>query len=179
MKKGFTHESTHNKSVEWYTPKYIFDALGIEFDLDPCSPGANVVPWIPAKKHLTFEDNGLMAKWEGAVWMNPPYGRETPDWLGKLATHGNGMALVFCRPDTIWFHKHVRQADALCLMKGRVKFIHSKWAKTYVELGFDNTKGRPGAPSMLIAYGEDMSRALFDSDLGLTLRIIQSEQKRK
>ena len=26
-------------SQEWYTPPYIFDALGCRFDLDPASPG--------------------------------------------------------------------------------------------------------------------------------------------
>jgi hypothetical protein len=25
-------------SDEWYSPSLIFDALGIEFDLDPCHP---------------------------------------------------------------------------------------------------------------------------------------------
>ena len=39
MTSGFTHESTYNESKEWYTPRRIFDALGLEFDLDPCSPG--------------------------------------------------------------------------------------------------------------------------------------------
>jgi DNA primase len=26
------------KSVEWYTPAWVFDALGLQFDLDPASP---------------------------------------------------------------------------------------------------------------------------------------------
>ena len=176
MKKGFTHESAYNESVEWYTPKYIFDALGVEFDLDPCSPGKEIVPWIPAKKHLTFEDNGLMAKWEGTVWMNPPYGKETADWFGRLSMHGNGIALLFCRPDTKWFHRYVKQADAICLIKGRIPFVHKKNAKEYAA-GTYKSNGRCGAASMLIAYGEDMARALFDSDLGMTLQITQTERR--
>jgi hypothetical protein len=36
MKKmGFTHDDSGEKNVDWYTPKSIFDELGIEFDLDP------------------------------------------------------------------------------------------------------------------------------------------------
>ena len=27
QKKGFTHDSVDNKTVDWYTPKWIFDAL--------------------------------------------------------------------------------------------------------------------------------------------------------
>ena len=177
MKKGFTHESTVNKSVEWYTPRYIFDALGVEFDLDPCSPGKDIVPWIPAKKHLTSEDNGLMAKWEGTVWMNPPYGRETPDWLGKLSLHGTGIALVFCRPDTIWFQKYAGLSYAICLIKGRIPFISNKHAKEYAS-GTCKQKSCPGAASMLIAYGVDMAKALSNSGLGLTFDLSNKYERR-
>ena len=36
---GFVHEAAVGNSVEWYTPKSVFDALGVGFDLDVCSPG--------------------------------------------------------------------------------------------------------------------------------------------
>ncbi len=64
-KKGFTHESTYNESKEWYTPRYIFTALDISFNLDPCSPGAEIVPWVPAQFHYTPDDNGLEQRWHG------------------------------------------------------------------------------------------------------------------
>lgn len=169
-KTGFTHESTHNESVEWYTPREIFDALGLTFDLDPCSPGKKIVPWIPVKKHLTVKENGLMTKWEGNVWMNPPYGVETPDWLNRLSLHGTGIALLFMRTDTRWFHKYIPLADAICLVKGRIGFISNKNAKEYAKGTFEQT-GRCGAASMLVAYGEDNAKALFESHLGLTLLV--------
>ncbi len=34
------HEPCVGASDDWYTPPFIFDALGLVFDLDPCSPGA-------------------------------------------------------------------------------------------------------------------------------------------
>ncbi len=172
MAKGFTHESSKNKTVEWYTPRHIFDALGIEFDLDPCSPGKDIVPWVPAKRHLTIENNGLMAKWEGNVWMNPPYGSNTPYWLERLAMHGNGIALLFSRTDTLWFHRFVVMATAICFMKGRQIFIHEKNANAYAEGRLlNNAMERPGSGNMLIAYGEENAIALFKSGLGLTLQI--------
>lgn len=67
MAKGFTHESTYNESKEWYTPRDIFTALKLEFDLDPCSPGQDIVPWIPAQIHYTYLDDGLVKKWFGKV----------------------------------------------------------------------------------------------------------------
>ena len=168
MPKGFTHESTHNKSVEWYTPRYIFDALALQFDLDPASPGADIASWIPAKKHLTITDNGLLAKWEGNIWLNPPYGTETPDWLNRLTLHGTGIALLFVRPDTQWFHKYGSMANAICLIKGRIGFVSSEYAEKYANGTFEPCGGC-GAASMLLGYGKENARALFDSNLGLTL----------
>ena len=165
---GFVHESTYNESKEWYTPKYIFDALGLEFDLDPCSPGANIVPWIPVKYHLTPNDNGLDTHWQGRVWMNPPYGSDTPKWMQRLSTAGNGIALVFARTDTRWFHTYVPKSDAICFIKGRVQFIRATEALKYSQ-GNYKPQGGCGAGSMLIAYGKENANALIKSKLGLVL----------
>ena len=61
-------------SEEWYTPSPIFEASGCRFDLDVASPGAEIVPWIPADRHFTAADNGLERDWGDAfVWCNPPF----------------------------------------------------------------------------------------------------------
>ena len=75
-KNGFTHDNVDNLSVDWYTPPHIFDGLGI-FDLDPASPVGGVA-WIPALQYYTLEDDGLTSDWFGRVWLNPPYGKQTP-----------------------------------------------------------------------------------------------------
>ena len=87
--QGFAHESQNNVSVDWYTPPWIFERMGIEFDLDPCQP-INSIEWIPAKNRYTIEDDGLECEWFGRVWLNPPYGKQTPDWLSKMDVHRNG-----------------------------------------------------------------------------------------
>ena len=168
--KGFAHESTYNESKEWYTPRYIFDAMGLEFDLDPCSPGKDIVPWIPVIRHLTWADDGLNAHWEGRIWMNPPYGSDTPKWMRHLSMTGNGVSLTFARTDTNWFHNYVPLADAVCFINKRVQFIRAGQAVQYAK-GVEIRNGACGAGSMLIAYGEDNAKALFKSKLGLTLRI--------
>lgn len=174
MAKGFTHESSDNKTVEWYTPKSIFEALGLVFELDPCSPGRAIVPWIPAKRCYSIADrqDGLMLPWDGNVWMNPPYGKNTPAWLERLALHGLGIALLFARTDSKWFHRFVVMADAICLVKGRIQFINEKYAAGYAAGKFnENEMGTPGAGSMLIAYGKANAFALHNSGLGLTLEV--------
>jgi len=168
MSKGWIHESTYNESKEWYTPKYIFDALDIQFDLDPCSPECDVVPWIPAKRYYTVEDNGLEQIWSGNVWMNPPYGSDTPKWMKKLEEHGNGIALVFARTDTKWFHDYVPNAHAVCFIKGRISFVPADRAEDYT-YNLWEPKGGSGAASILVAYGENNVMPLVKSGLGLVL----------
>ena len=181
MTKGFTHESTYNESKEWYTPRKIFDAMGIEFDLDPCSPGKDIVPWIPARRHLTVLDDGLNAHWEGKIFMNPPYGMDTPKWMKHLHTVHKvgiacGIALVFARPDTRWFHDYIPFADAICFIKGRVHFVAADKAEQYAANNFKPKVGC-GAASMLVAFGKDMAKALFRCGLGLTLPVGRNAEK--
>lgn len=165
MKAGFTHESTHNESKEWYTPRYIFDALGCEFDMDVCSPGADVVSWIPAQKHLTVFDDGLSSDWRGFIWMNPPYGTDTPKWMHRLYKHGNGIGLVFARTDTQWFHDYAVFADAILFIKKRVQFIPAKQAEEYKK-GYTIANSGCGAGSMLVGYGKEAVRALEKCKIG-------------
>ena len=42
------HEPCIGATDDWYTPRDIFDALGLIFDLDPCSPGP--AHWVPARE---------------------------------------------------------------------------------------------------------------------------------
>jgi len=171
--KGFTHESTYNESKEWYTPREIFQALNIDFDLDPCSPGQDIVRWIPAQIHYTIRDDGLTAKWFGNVFINPPYGMDTPKWMRRLSKHGNGIALVFARPDTRWFHDYVPLADAICFIKGRIGFVPAEKALFYAD-GIWKPKGGCGAASMLVAFGQDNAESLFKSNLGFALSVSRS-----
>ena len=149
------HESPNRgKTDEWITPKEIIDAVG-PFDLDPCSN--DVQPWPCAKTLWTFEDSGLMNQWFGRVWLNPPYGPEAGKWLEKLANHGNGIALIFARTETAFFHRTIWQkADAILFFKGRLHFYRP-----------DGTKadGNAGAPSVLIAFGEDNVKRLQESGI--------------
>lgn len=143
-------------SDEWLTPKPIIDALG-PFDLDPCAP--TVQPWPTAAERYTVNDNGLALPWRGFVWCNPPYGREAGAWLGKLAQHGNGIALVFARTETRMFFDAVwPHASALLFLRGRLHFCDVKGVPA---------KANAGAPTVLIAYGQEArSRLLANHRLG-------------
>jgi hypothetical protein len=97
---GVKREVSVHKSVEWYTPAWIFNELGMSFDLDPSSPH-NMETAVPATTKYTIFDDGLTKPWFGRVWLNPPYGPETGAWMSRMADHGNGLALVFSRTDAL------------------------------------------------------------------------------
>ena len=153
LEKDF-NSNTDNKE-EWLTPPDIIKALGT-FDLDPCSPEANIRPWDTASNHYTKSMNGLIQPWEGRIWCNPPYGKETFKWLDKLALHGNGIALIFARTETIGFHEQIwNKADGIFFFKGRLKFYHVTGRQG----------GTANAPSCLIAYGENNMEVLKNCNL--------------
>ena len=99
-------------SDDFYTPRWVFEAMGLEFDLDVAAPPGGI-PWIPAKRHLTMLDDGLTAEWEGRVWMNPPYSQATP-WVERFIAHRNGVCLVpFAK--SAWAWKLWEAADAVAM----------------------------------------------------------------
>jgi hypothetical protein len=99
------HTRRDSTTDDWITPRWLVDRLGV-FDLDPCQ--SETQPWPCARAGISpATGHGLMMGWEGEVWMNPPYGKETGRWLHRLADHGNGVALVFARTDTRMFFRHV------------------------------------------------------------------------
>jgi hypothetical protein len=111
-------------SDDWFTPKYIFDAMGCRFDLDVACP-ENGPLHTPCVEYLTKEDDGLTTDWEGFCYCNPPFGGRnglTP-WLDKFFAHGNGVALTPDRTSAPWWQDAARKADAVLFIAGKVKFI--------------------------------------------------------
>jgi hypothetical protein len=80
-------------SDDWYTPRWLFDAAGLIFDIDVSAPVDPVRRTCPARRYLTPLDDGLTEKWDGLIWMNPPWSRSLP-WIERFKHHGNGLALL-------------------------------------------------------------------------------------
>lgn len=139
-----THE-TRGKSDEWYTPKYIFDALDITFDMDVAHPRDHRHTHVPAKSFLY--EAALDAEWIGTIWMNPPFGNGDKAklvWMDRFFDHGDGIALTPDRTSAPWFQQSWARAD-LCMFVGpKVKFIRA-----------DGSRGeQPGTGTVLWAVGD-------------------------
>jgi hypothetical protein len=99
---------------EWYTPRWLFAAAGVTFDMDVCAPVDAGFRTCPARRYLTAVEDGLTYPWDGLIWCNPPYSNMRP-WVDRLLNHPTWMALV---PPTcnIWRGELTAVADALALV---------------------------------------------------------------
>lgn len=155
------HEPCVGASDDWYTPPFIFEALKLRFDLDPCSPGPG--HWVPADRVFTKADDGLSQAWSGCVFMNPPFGGRHGHvpWLEKFIAHGDGIAIVRAYTSAGWFHDLMPRCDALLFPRGKTKFIRP-----------DGTVGgSPGSGVVLAAMGAQCEAALLNSGLGIGFRV--------
>lgn len=144
-----THEQCVGKTDEWYTPKYIFDAMDASFTVDVASPNPPI-PWVPAGQFLWADS--LSFDWRGFVWMNPPFGARNGlvPWLKKFVTHANGVALVPDRTSAPWWQEFAPQMDLLLFVSPKIKFI-----------GRDGLPGRsPAQGTVLMALGYEGRAAL-------------------
>lgn len=117
------HDASVGATDEWYTPPYVFEALGCSFDMDVSSPGAGATYWIPATRFISA--HSLEKEWDGFVWMNAPFGGRNGlvPWLSKFFEHGNGIALTPDRTSAPWWQEFAAKADAILFVSPKIKFI--------------------------------------------------------
>jgi hypothetical protein len=149
---GSRNRSGHPKNDEFYTPKFIFDALDLTFDMDVASPAENTTN-VPARRKLTPVEDGLSVEWQGLVWMNPPFSKCEP-WVTKWLDHGNGIALL-PTSKAKWFGELWLRCDAMLLLPSRFKFDRP-----------DDQRADIFMPTMLVSMGEMATESLHHSHLG-------------
>lgn len=122
-----------SKTDVWETPQAFFNTLNQEFHftLDACALPENA----KCADYYTPEQNGLLQKWGGVVWCNPPYGRQIGRWVEKAAEAAqNGATVVMlipARTDTEWFHRYIYHSAEIRFVRGRLKFGGSKNAAPF------------------------------------------------
>lgn len=129
----FSTPQTSRTSDDYWTPKWLFDAMGVMFDIDvACPPGGPM--HTPCLAYYTQADDGLAQPWHGRVWMNPPYSKPAP-WIAKFVTHGNGIALTVVSKskwfDSLWNNpavKFVVPNQTFAFEQGRIPWPLALWA---------------------------------------------------
>ena len=113
--------------MDWRTPKDFFRELDQEFHfgLDAAASPENA----KCERYFTPEMDGLSCSWSGygAVFCNPPSGREIGKWVQKAySEHVHGGAtivmLIPARTDTSYFHDYIYGKAEIRFLRGRLKF---------------------------------------------------------
>lgn len=120
------HQKVYHRSKDdtWGTPMEIFNTLNAEFGftLDAAASQSNAL----CPHYYTITDNALVQAWTGVVFLNPPYGREVGQWIGKAYESSLAGATVVClvkaTPDTKWWHQYTPHAEVR-FIPGRLRFV--------------------------------------------------------
>ena len=137
--------------MNWCTPQKFYDELNEEFHfvLDPAATDETA----KCSLYYTPETDGLSQSWDcgGAVFCNPPYGREIGKWVKKAyeesqKTEHPIVLLIPARTDTSYFHDYIYGKAEMRFLRGRLRFVYED-GTTYATAPF---------PSMLVIYnGEE------------------------
>lgn len=137
-----------NEGDEWYTPQWLFDALGIEkYWADVCAPLDRTHSAVPAERHFTVDDDGLAQPWHGTVWCNPPYSKPEP-WARRMIHHRDGLLLTHIPMNAGWCIEMWEACDAIRLFQA-MEFVRP-----------DGSTQRPGYWLQLAAFGPAAMEAL-------------------
>lgn len=136
-----------NEGDEWYTPRWLFDALAVKFSIDVCAPLDQTHSSVPAERHFTIEDDGLAQPWEGTVWCNPPYSKPEP-WARRMIHHRDGLLLTHMPMNAGWCVDTWEACDAIRLFQA-MEFVRP-----------DGAVQRPGYWLQLTAFGPIATEAL-------------------
>ena len=117
-----------SKKMDWCTPIDFFNELNKEFNfvLDAAATDETA----KCKDYFTPETDGLKQSWkrtDGAVFCNPPYGREIGKWIKKAyeesTKHNTTIVLLIpARTDTTYFHNYIYKRAEIRFIRGRLKF---------------------------------------------------------
>lgn len=115
-------------TTEWETPHGLFSKLNNEFrfTLDVAATNTNAL----CAKYYTKADDALSLPWRapdgGAVWCNPPYGKDIEKWVRKAyresASGQTIVMLIPARTDTKWFHDWVYHKAEIVFLRGRLHY---------------------------------------------------------
>lgn len=156
MAKTLTYAATDAEAPfdknAWGTPQSLFDQLNQEFSftLDAAADSTNH----KCANYFTKEQDSLSQKWEGRVFVNPPYQTSIlKSFVAKAATsvhNGDAELVVMVIPsatDTNWWHEWIfPSATEIRFTKGRVKFVKTG-------SGLAEGKGRSNFGTAIVVFG--------------------------
>lgn len=134
-----------SENVVYSTPIKLFKCIDDEFNftLDVCALPENA----KCQNYFTPEINGLVQKWYGRCWMNPPFNKDLKKWVLKAWQESKTQNSLICclipvRSNTIWWRD-------VCL-DAEIRFIIG-------EVNFNELDRGLWLPMCLMIFGSDKS----------------------
>jgi hypothetical protein len=147
-----------SESTEWYTPRPYVDAAREVMGSIDCDPASDDIPQqvVKAAVYYTKETNGLTKRWEGNVWLNPPYGFDgkrgnQSRWGQRLIEQyqagitKQAVLLVNAKTSERWFQP--LYAYPICFTHHRIHFYNP-----------GRLSGQPSVGSALVYLGPNVER---------------------
>jgi phage N-6-adenine-methyltransferase len=116
----------------WETPDYVIESVRLamgSIDLDPATKPSNPTG---AERFYTKDDDGLRQRWEGRVYLNPPYSKPAPFLLKLIDHYQSGdvpEAISLCKSGVLQNKSTGRAIHeskaAVCRWEGRLNFKHT------------------------------------------------------
>lgn len=169
---GAAHVSHNSGENEWYTPKEYIEAARTAMGGIDCDPASSKIAnkVVKAETFYTKDDDGLSQSWHGRVWMNPPYAQPLIDQFSEKITEKyeageirEACILINNATETAWFQRMLCAASAVCLIRGRIKFIDTH----------GNPSGAPLQGQTIIYLGKKPDRFVKAfSKFGILLRVV-------
>jgi phage N-6-adenine-methyltransferase len=167
--KNATPVEKQARDLDYQTPENILECVRAYFagpiPLDPATAANNPTQAI---RYYTPNDDGLLWDWlPFGVFVNPPYGSEMRNWLGKIAHEAkSGTEILALLPvnrfEQGYLHDVLAFTNAICWIRKRVSFIRPSTG--------EKAKGNPYA-SMLLGLNCNRGRfSLAFSSLGYCWR---------
>jgi phage N-6-adenine-methyltransferase len=124
----------------WRTPPKLVDKLNLEFDfkLDAAATFESKIceSYMGPDHGVHTWQDALSTDWisSGAIFCNPPYGRNVGKWMEKCWNQAHYtkqpvVVLVMACTDTAWWHDFAWKADEIRLVRGRVHFLRADGTK--------------------------------------------------
>ena len=142
---GFYSSSAAMSSMDdtWSTPISFFNKVSKEFiftlDAAALQSSALCSKWYgpnhpEEKRRDAFSQDWHQDAGDGAIWLNPPYGKTIKEWMKKADEESKKGATVVClvpsRTDTAWFHDYCIHHEVRYI-RGRLKFGNAKNAAPF------------------------------------------------
>ena len=142
---GFYSSSAAMSSMNdtWSTPISFFNKVSKEFiftlDAAALQSSALCSNWYgpnhpEEKRRDAFSQDWQQDADDGAIWLNPPYGKTIKEWMKKADEESKKGATVVClvpsRTDTAWFHDYCIHHEVRYI-RGRLKFGNAKNAAPF------------------------------------------------